>query len=160
MLLRTSFTIRWCEQCKNCYRKCSDQHCPSTVCRVLCDMMLECLTVAQAQVGEELSQEDGAHYTMVPITQFKLMEPLSLVKSFLLLILPPLENVCPWIETCVFWICTNYFRYLAGNSGWPECCQERNRPDKCVIENYYENEEHYVRQTCSREIILFHFKWL
>ncbi len=51
------------------------------------NMMLECLTVAQAQVG--------CLKKMVPITQFKLMEPLSLVKSFLLLILPPLEKRLP-----------------------------------------------------------------
>ena len=30
----------------------------------LCDMLIECLTCAQAQLGEELSQQDGAHYTL------------------------------------------------------------------------------------------------
>ena len=30
----------------------------------LCDMMLECLPLAQAQFGEQLSQDDDAHYTL------------------------------------------------------------------------------------------------
>ena len=31
---------------------------------VLCDMMIECLTIAQAQLGEELSRDDGGCYTL------------------------------------------------------------------------------------------------
>ena len=31
---------------------------------VLCDTMIECLTLAQAQLGEELSSEDGTGYTI------------------------------------------------------------------------------------------------
>ena len=31
---------------------------------VVCDIMLECLTIAQAQIGEKLSQDDGEHYTL------------------------------------------------------------------------------------------------
>jgi hypothetical protein len=31
----------------------------------LCDMLIECLTCAQAQIVEELSQEGGAHYTLM-----------------------------------------------------------------------------------------------
>ena len=31
---------------------------------VLCDMMIECLTLAQAQLGEELSSEEGTGYTI------------------------------------------------------------------------------------------------
>ena len=30
----------------------------------VCQMMLECLTVAQAQLGEQLGSEDGEHYTL------------------------------------------------------------------------------------------------
>ena len=30
----------------------------------VCDMMLECLTIAQAQIGEELSKDDGTYYTL------------------------------------------------------------------------------------------------
>ena len=31
---------------------------------LLCDMMVECLTIAQAQLGEQLSHDDGAFYTL------------------------------------------------------------------------------------------------
>lgn len=76
---------------------------------ILCDMMLECLTIAQAQLGEELDKTD------VTTTHYKLMELPSMVATLPLMISQLL--IIHILLVFDMWFCTEHIRQAFGNFG-------------------------------------------
>ena len=104
----------------------------------LCDMMLECLTLAQAQFGEQLSQDDDAHYTLQTDGTTKYGNIL------LHLILPQLTvhslldyGMCSLVQLKIHW--KHYWRF------WMTWTWSKS---KCVVYNNIEIEKHYVGPPC------------
>ena len=73
----------------------------------MCDMMLECLTIAQAQIGEQLSRDDGEYYILQTDRTTKHGHHFSTFD-----VATTETTFFTRIETCFFWVCTNHLRYF------------------------------------------------
>ena len=73
---------------------------------LLCNMMIECLTLAQAQLGEQLTSDDTSNFTIQTDGTTKYGQYYGTYN-----IATSGESVCTWPPSRVFRSCSGYIRY-------------------------------------------------